>query len=63
MPKKIIGHGRLFERREYVSMCNCCQSNSVNDCDSYLGMLGKWKTIIIAWFSVFQMQFEVFIDG
>ena len=29
----------------------------------YLGMLCKWKTAVLAWFSVFQVQYEVFIDG
>ena len=29
----------------------------------YLGMLCKWKTAVISWFSVFQVQYEVFIDG
>ena len=29
----------------------------------HLGMLYKWKTAVLAWFSVFQVQYEVFIDG
>ena len=29
----------------------------------YLGMLYKWKTAILAWFSVLQVQFEVLKDG
>ena len=29
----------------------------------YPGMLCKWKTVVLAWFSVFQIQFKVFIDG
>ena len=28
----------------------------------YLGMLCKWKTAVLAWFSVFKEQYEVFID-
>ena len=29
----------------------------------YLCILCKWKTAVLAWFSVFQVQYEVFIDG
>ena len=29
----------------------------------YLGMLCKWKTTVLVWFSVFQVQFDVSIDG
>ena len=29
----------------------------------YIVMLCEWKTAVFAWFSVFQVQFEVFIDG
>ena len=29
----------------------------------YQGMLCKWKTAVLAWFSVFRLQFEVSIDG
>ena len=28
----------------------------------YLGMLRKWKTAVLAWFSVPQVQYEVFFD-
>ena len=28
----------------------------------YLGMLCKWKIAVLAWFTVFQVQYEVFID-
>ena len=28
----------------------------------YLGMLCKWKTAVLAWLSVFQVQYGVFID-
>ena len=29
----------------------------------YLGMSCKWKTAVLAWFNVFQVQYELFIDG
>ena len=29
----------------------------------YLGMLYEWKTAVLAWFSVYKVQNDVFIDG
>ena len=52
----------------YLSVCSRWYSSGESDRNRsdivcYLGILCKWVTAVLAWFSVFQVWYEVFIDG